>query len=312
MASRFLAGLGQGLSTFADLQTKANRYKDEQARLADERDRQIARDALYKTLVESQMANATADNERADEQLRQTAKANQTRTVMDRIKLQRDEQDQQMARSNPPPAPQRNIDPLSAEGIAARLRLEKGLEGLKPNGGGPGAKPLTEAQAKATGYYGRARDAEAVLKNLPSRSFGGAAVGMAQNVKNIPYIGDAIGGVVTPLTNPLLDPAQQKFENAADAFLAAVLRQESGAAISATERSEYRKIYIPEYGDSKEVLAQKAANRATAIEALRTGAGPGVLKNQTPTTKADRWEELVDQGMTAEQATAKVNQEFPE
>lgn len=139
---RIFAGLGQGLSTFAGLQGQANRYKDEQAERAAERDRQIKRDALSKALTESTIANNTADNERADYQMGQTLR-NQglargdaerkriTESVMSRFKA-------------PEKAP--NIDPLSPEGITARLKLDKGLTAQKPPAA---AKPVPASLRKA-------------------------------------------------------------------------------------------------------------------------------------------------------------------
>ena len=41
----------------------------------------------------------------------------------------------------------------------------------------------------------------------------------------------------------------------------AVLRQESGAAISPTEFDSAQKQYFPQSGDSQQVITQKAANR---------------------------------------------------
>ncbi len=104
---RIFAGLGQGLQTFAGLQTQANERKRQQQEHDAEVQRQIARDALQKTLVEAQIGNLTADNERQDDQFRQQARAAKVSEVMNRIKFQRDEQDKQFERSRgPEPKPQ--------------------------------------------------------------------------------------------------------------------------------------------------------------------------------------------------------------
>jgi hypothetical protein len=57
-------------------------------------------------------------------------------------------------------------------------------------------------------------------------------------------------------------------------FVNAVLRKESGAVISDSEFKNAERQYFPRSGDSKEVLAQKAANRALVIESFRNLAGP--------------------------------------
>jgi hypothetical protein len=47
--------------------------------------------------------------------------------------------------------------------------------------------------------------------------------------------------------------------------MTAVLRRESGAAISSGEYDNADKQYFPQIGDSKEVIKQKARNRELAI-----------------------------------------------
>src|SRR5207253_3026417 len=65
----------------------------------------------------------------------------------------------------------------------------------------------------------------------------------------------------------------QQFDQAKLNFATAVLRKESGAAISQTEYDNVNKQYFPQPGDSAETSAQKAANRATAVQALNNAAG---------------------------------------
>lgn len=63
-------------------------------------------------------------------------------------------------------------------------------------------------------------------------------------------------------------------EQAERNFVNAVLRRESGAAISPTEFDSAAKQYFPRAGDSAAVLQQKADNRALAIQGFRAEAGP--------------------------------------
>jgi hypothetical protein len=94
-----------------------------------------------------------------------------------------------------------------------------------------------------------------------------------------------IAQTIGPLGNFAASPSQQKMEQAQRDFVNAVLRQESGASISPAEFDNARKQYFPQPGDSGEVIAQKAKNRAIAIDGMRTQAGPGA-KNLQPATKA--------------------------
>jgi hypothetical protein len=60
-----------------------------------------------------------------------------------------------------------------------------------------------------------------------------------------------------------------------------VLRQESGAAISAGEFDNARKQYFPQPFDSEAVKLQKARNRQTAIQGFLNNARPGAVKAVT-------------------------------
>jgi len=98
--------------------------------------------------------------------------------------------------------------------------------------------------------------------------------------------GTSLLGKVTsgiPLGNYIQSPEYQKFKQASSNFITALLRQESGAAISKTEFDRYDREYMPQPGDSREVLAQKAEARRVAIEGMKKGAGPGY---KSPTNQA--------------------------
>lgn len=78
-----------------------------------------------------------------------------------------------------------------------------------------------------------------------------------------------------PLGNYAQSPEYQRYKQAASNFITALLRQESGAAISKSEFERYDKEYMPQPGDGPDVLAQKAEARRIAIEGMKKGAGPG-------------------------------------
>lgn len=78
-----------------------------------------------------------------------------------------------------------------------------------------------------------------------------------------------------PMGNYIQSPEYQKYKQAASNFITALLRKESGAAIGKEEYDRYEREYMPQPGDGKEVLAQKAEARRVAIESMKKGAGPG-------------------------------------
>ena len=65
----------------------------------------------------------------------------------------------------------------------------------------------------------------------------------------------------------------QRQEQAERNFVNAILRKESGAAISEEEFENARKQYFPQAGDSPEVLEQKKANRETVMNSMIGAAG---------------------------------------
>jgi hypothetical protein len=75
------------------------------------------------------------------------------------------------------------------------------------------------------------------------------------------------------IVNKMLDPNDQKAEQAQRNFINAVLRRESGATIQPYEFDNANMQYFPQEGDSQEVLVQKRANRREAIEGLKKAAG---------------------------------------
>lgn len=65
----------------------------------------------------------------------------------------------------------------------------------------------------------------------------------------------------------------QQYMQAARNFINAKLRRESGAVINPTEFAEARQQYLPQPGDSNEVLTQKKANRDLVYASLKKAAG---------------------------------------
>jgi len=133
-----------------------------------------------------------------------------------------------------------------------------------------GGKPLTEFQGKSTAFGMRA---DAASKTIDQVGQGGKVQPslIKRAAEAVPLIGEGLGMAA----NRLQSPEQQKVEQAQRDFVNAVLRQESGAAISASEFDNARKQYFPQPNDTPEVVAQKARNREMEINGFRISAGPG-------------------------------------
>lgn len=124
-------------------------------------------------------------------------------------------------------------------------------------GPGAGTKPLTEGQGKdnvfATRAEGALRQLEPVADSLANR-----ADIMAESVPL---------GFGREMQNQDFQVAKQ----AGDEFLQALLRKDTGAAITTQEQAMYGTTYLPQPGDGPAVLAAKRESRARALEALRSG-----------------------------------------
>jgi len=134
---------------------------------------------------------------------------------------------------------------------------------------GPGAggmKPLTEGQSKDAVYATRAEGALATLdeyaSTLTSRT--DAALGM----------------VPMGFGRDYQDKNFQLAQQAGDEFLQAILRKDTGAAITIPEQSLYGDTYLPRPGDSPELLQQKAVSRRRALEAIKAGMPPSAIIQQ--------------------------------
>jgi hypothetical protein len=155
---------------------------------------------------------------------------------------------------------------------------------------GPGGVPLkgkappkpTEGEANAAGFAGQMENSEAIIKALPAGSQPGAGSGIAGSV---PFIGDVTKRLVQP-------EATQQYEQAAQAWIRAKLRKESGAAIGVDEMAQEYRTYFPQINDTPANIKQKAEARRIATEAMKKSAGrsytPSGGLNWNPATQ--QWE----------------------
>lgn len=162
----------------------------------------------------------------------------------------------------------------------ARADMELANSGNRPN--------FNAQQTTSAEYANRMMRANATLEALlnPQDDPNTPDVNEAENRfdpsarargRNIPFIGDALRG----------DTARQ-FDQAADEFALAVLRRESGAAISPAERAEVAALYFPQPGDGPGVIAQKARAREEVISgmvAASSGAYEGLYGQSGPASQ---------------------------
>lgn len=137
--------------------------------------------------------------------------------------------------------------------------------------GGPAdqtGKAPTEFQGKSAAFGARAEQADKILTELQGK-YSPTAINAKDSLSNTWGVGGALGAGA----NALLTASGQRAEQAQRDFVNAVLRQESGAAISPSEFDNARKQYFPQPGDGDAVIAQKAANRKLAIQGFKNNAG---------------------------------------
>jgi hypothetical protein len=145
-------------------------------------------------------------------------------------------------------------------------------------------KPLTADQGNATAFGIRMKESNQLLNNLEDKGVTNTGIvrsAIAGTVGMTPFVGEklqqGIHSGMNILPSALGGPSseQQQVDAARRNFVTAVLRKESGAAISQSEfYNEYQK-YFPQPGESDAVISQKRHARDTAIRAMEIQAGPG-------------------------------------
>lgn len=118
---------------------------------------------------------------------------------------------------------------------------------------------LTEQQSKDVGFYERGASAELELREREEA----LTEFMSKNAGNLPAIG-----------NYFKSPEYRQAEVPARNFLAAILRKDSGGAITAEEMQQYGGMFLPQPGDDQETIRLKRQARAAAIKSIKKGLGP--------------------------------------
>lgn len=145
------------------------------------------------------------------------------------------------------------------------MSLQVGEDGTVSFQQGANIKPLTESQSKDTVFATRAEGALPLID---------------QHGDALSRFGESFAGNTPLIGNYLKSPEYQQAEQAGKEFLQAILRKDTGAAITPQETSEYGSVYLPRPGDGPEVLAQKKASRTRALEAIKAGMPAQAILNQ--------------------------------
>ena len=140
-----------------------------------------------------------------------------------------------------------------------------------------GGKAPTQAEQTVATYAARMEQANPNIKDLESTIANTSSIAF-NNYEKLPAEWQPI--------------AYRQFMQSARNFINAVLRRESGAVISPTEFAEARKQYLPQPGDSEDILRQKEVNRNIAYNSFKRGAGSAYqslddllgTSNNTPTS----------------------------
>lgn len=122
---------------------------------------------------------------------------------------------------------------------------------------GGAAKPLTEGQGKDTVYATRAEGALPIIDQ-----FGSALLNPLER---------AVEGDPTGIVRRMQSEEFQQAQQAGKEFLQAILRKDTGAAITPQETAEYGSVYLPVPGDGPAILEQKRLSRLRALEAIKAG-----------------------------------------
>lgn len=131
------------------------------------------------------------------------------------------------------------------------------------------AKVPTEFQGKSAAFGARAEQADKIISAIGDK-YSPAAINAKQAVGKTWLVGGALEAATNKMA---LSENDQRAEQAQRDFINAVLRQESGAAISESEFENARRQYFPQPGDKKANLELKARNRKLTIQGFMNSAG---------------------------------------
>lgn len=123
----------------------------------------------------------------------------------------------------------------------------------------------TESQKLAAGFADRMVSSNAIIEQLESA--GGLPTEFTSLAGGVPVFGSY-------LQRRAMTPEQQRYKQAADNWIRANLRKESGAVIGADEMEAEYATYFPQPGEDPATIAQKAEARKITTQAMIKNAGP--------------------------------------
>lgn len=152
---------------------------------------------------------------------------------------------------------------MAPQGMSIESDGQGGFRMVQGAGVTGDSRPFTEGQSKDVVYSTRARGA---LETLDPRA--DALTNRGELAAEMVPFG---------LGREWQSDQFQVAKNAGDEFLQAILRKDTGAAITEQEQALYGKTYLPQPGDSEAVLAQKQQARQRAIAAIEAGMSPSQM-----------------------------------
>lgn len=141
-------------------------------------------------------------------------------------------------------------------------------------GGAGTVTKFTEGQSKDNVYATRA---DGALRKLESPADPNDP-NSPSLVDSLASLGESVAGSIPLAGNYLQSDAYQTAKTAGDEFLQAILRKDTGAAITPDEQALYGQTYLPQPGDLPERLAYKKEARRRALEAIKSGMMPAQLE----------------------------------
>lgn len=129
--------------------------------------------------------------------------------------------------------------------------------------GGPSGQKLTEGQSKDVGFYTRGNDANQLLNNVEN-----SLTDFWQSKADLIPLG---------IGNYLKTPEFRLAKVYADQFLTALLRKDTGAAITDQEFEIYGPMFLPIPGDDPATIEGKRRAREVALLAIKSGLGTATV-----------------------------------
>lgn len=152
-------------------------------------------------------------------------------------------------------------------------------------------------QEKASGFYDRMLESAKIIDDLNYDP-----TGTWETIKGV--------------TNTTSSSERQRYNQAAQNWIRANLRRESGAVIGDDEMEQEFKVYFPVFGDDQETIKQKAKARKVTERAMAKSAGRESAEDDVvlthPTlgdvTEADIQTTMANNNLTREEVLEKLNE----